>query len=199
MSRYAINGRPVPRVTDILNSIFPRWTTDEWYMQRGRVVHAAAAMLAQNKNINLDLSDQSEEDRRTILGKIEGVKRFVNDHVGLVHAIEKTVYSRTYQYAGTLDLLCTLPKIKSCRDFIIDWKPNLDEITVYQEAAYGKAAVEEHICPWPLGLIVALPGDGTYRLSRVYALAQYKADWIHIRSVYAIKQRMGLIKKEERK
>jgi len=43
---YAIGGNPVPSVTQIIRAVIPRqWNADPWCMQRGTMVHKAAALL----------------------------------------------------------------------------------------------------------------------------------------------------------
>lgn len=69
--------------------------------------------------------------------------------------IEHTVYSRTYSYAGTMDLLAEVEG-KLC---VVDWKTGK---AVYpeaflQNAAYRYASWEMDIADAPRGLIVRLP------------------------------------------
>ena len=42
---YRIGGRKVVGVTTVLNDLIPGYRASDWYLQRGRAVHAAAAMI----------------------------------------------------------------------------------------------------------------------------------------------------------
>ena len=51
---YAIDGRPVPSVTDVLRDLLPCWQASEWHLQRGRAVHACCAMIARGVDFTHD-------------------------------------------------------------------------------------------------------------------------------------------------
>ena len=53
---YRIGGRFVPSVTQVLGDLLPCFQAGEWYLERGRAVHACAAMIA--KGIAFDHDEQ---------------------------------------------------------------------------------------------------------------------------------------------
>ena len=82
-----------------------------------------------------------------------------------VHLSESTIWSRTYSYAGTLDLLgdVTVNGIRYT-EVVIDWKTSsrIRPEAEMQVAAYGAALHEMgHTRGVPHGLVVRLPKDGS--------------------------------------
>jgi len=90
---YRIRCRPVPHVTGILRDVVPGWQADPWYLSRGRTVHACVALLAAGKSYDLDLSAQSETDRKAIEGKIAAGRKFMADLRPQWHHVELPVFS----------------------------------------------------------------------------------------------------------
>lgn len=76
-------------------------------------------------------------------------------------AIEQTVWSATYGYAGSLDLLCELDTPDGRRRVVVDWKTGK---AIYKEAKLQNAAYVQAVCEMGharlgdvSGLIVRLP------------------------------------------
>ncbi len=78
------------------------------------------------------------------------------------YAVEQVVWSRTHQFAGTLDLyaVLSLPDLGPCFA-VLDWKTNAKRIygeALLQISAYGAALVEMgHVPTLPHGVVVRLP------------------------------------------
>ena len=183
---YRINGRPVPSVTQVMADVIPGWRAADWYLQRGRAVHACAAMIAQGLEF--------EHDER-IAGQVAACRRFYAEVYGglpKVDLVEHPVFSRRYQFAGTLDLLASFPE----RITLVDFKATLTEAVPIQLAAYGIALNESSIgvnVKWGLG--VQLNEDGTYKCSEVYDLRRYKAEWLALLTTFNVRRRLKI--KEE--
>ena len=181
---YSINKRPVPSVTQVMADVIPGWRASDWYLQRGRAVHACAAMIAQGLEF--------EHDER-ILGQVKACRRFFADtcqHFNI--ECEVQVFSRRYQYAGTLDLFVKLHE----RWTVIDYKATLTDAVPIQLAAYSLAYQETFRTGITHGLGVQLNEDGTYNCTEAYPLKRYQAEWLALLTTYNVRRRLK-IKEEE--
>lgn len=178
---YRINGRRVPGVTQVLSDLIPGYRASDWYLQRGRAVHAAAAFVARGIAF--------EHDPR-IAGQVEAVRRFYREIDPIVQFTELPVYSERYQYAGTLDLIYM---IKNGRSLILDFKASLTPSTIYQCAAYALAAPVKI----RYGVGVELHADGTYKMSEVWDLKRPTQEWLSLLTTFRIRERLGCLNKEE--
>jgi len=177
---YTLNGRPVPSVTQVLWDLLPSWRASEWYLQRGRAVHACAAMIAHGVAF---------ENDPAIDGQVEACRKFFREIQPFVIEAEERVSSTAYQYAGTLDMACRI----GGKPMVVDYKATLTPSVPYQLAAYGMARVP----PVNVGLGVELRGDGTYRMSELWDLKRYKQKWLALLTAYNVRRECG-IKEEER-
>ncbi len=175
--KYHIAGRPVPSNTQMIKEILGEaiWSASDWYLERGRAVHACAAMIAQGKRFVHDPQ---------IDGQVTACRLFFAENDIEVLEVEQPIYSMMYQFAGTMDLHCI---IKKQRDTIIDWKSALSEVAEIQVGGY---AIERPDAKW--GLIVALQENGKYKAGKMFRLAQRKNEFLALRSVYGMRQRLGL-------
>lgn len=116
-----------------------------------------------------------------LLPYVAGALAFMEDHVlpdGLIHS-EATIFNRTFAYAGTCDAIVRLKHDAIDAPFrtaIVDWKTGT---RIYPEAALQLSgyANGEFIgtddgdeLPLPsidVGIVVHLPGDGTYTAKEV--------------------------------
>ncbi len=174
---YYIGGRPVPSVTQVINEVLPGavWKADEYFLGRGTAVHACAALIARGIPFEHDPA---------IDGQVRACRKFFKDMKLEVYHVEGQIYSERYQYAGTLDLQCRI----NGRNTILDWKSALSEVAEIQVGGYGVT------CPqFDWGLIVALQEDGNYKCGEMFKLERRKQEFLAVRSVYGIRQRLGLI------
>lgn len=193
---YKINGRAVPSVTQIINEVLQieHYGATDFHLQRGSTVHACAAMIAQGKEFDLDLSNQSPDEAAGIMGMLEAVRRFYREIKPSVISVEQSVYSSRYMYAGTFDLLCGM----SCMTNLVDFKSNLTDTVPLQLAGYAIALKEGGGYDVRLGIGVELHTDGSYKTSEVYDLRKYVNKFLALRSVYSMREEMGIISKKEK-
>lgn len=177
---YRLDGRVIdPTVTQALNEVLPQYKADEFYLGRGRAVHAAAALIARGAQFTID-------DR--IAGQVAACRRFFAEIPVHVRAIEQRVYHPVHLYAGTLDLLAEIDGNLT----VVDYKSTLTPHVAIQTAAYALCCK-----PQPrYGLGVELREDGTYRLSERYDLRRHSNEWLAVLTVYRIRQRLGIVRKE---
>jgi len=178
---YFLNDRRVVNVTSVLNDLLPGYRASDWHMNRGKAVHAAAALIARRKLFEFDAR---------IGGQVEACRKFLREVQPEILAVETQVYSERYQYAGTLDLAC---KIDGKR-LVADYKASLTPSTIYQCAAYALACPEQKINH---GIGIELHADGTYRLSEMWDLKRPKQEWLSLLTTFNIRARLGLTDKEE--
>lgn len=177
---YRIDGRLVPNVTKVLSDLLPGFRASDWHLQRGRAVHACAAMVGRGIAF--------EHDPR-ISGQVEAVRRFYREVKPEIVEVEWPVYSERYQYAGTVDLVAILKKYP----LVVDYKARLTPSTLFQCAAYALAY------PHPIrhGVGVELHEDGTYTMSDVWELKRAQQEWLALLAAYRIRERLGYTNKEE--
>lgn len=179
--QYFINSRPVPSVTQVIDETLPGaiWKADEYFLGRGTAIHACMALLAKGKCFDYDTA---------IDGQVTAGRRFFAEMKPEVLDVEGQIYSEQYQFAGTLDLQCRI----NGRNIILDWKSALSPVAEIQIGGY---AVERYKPNW--GLVVALQEDGSYKCGEMFKLDRRKNEFLALRSTYAIRQRLGLIKSKE--
>jgi hypothetical protein len=183
---YRLSGLRVPSVTQVLGDIVPGWQADAWYLERGTAVHACAAMIARGEDFDFDPQ---------ISGQVAAIRRFFKEVCPNVFAVEKMVYSRRYLYAGTFDLSAIVGR----RFLLIDWKASIGPAVRWQLAAYSLAYrecsktgnVPRHGCA------VQINDDGTYKMGEVYDLKRLENEWLAMRTVYGIREKLKLTKEEK--
>jgi hypothetical protein len=185
---YRIGGRVVPSVTQIVREMLGGYNAEPWYMKRGRELHAAYAMLALGKTPAVD--PQLE-------GHVAQARHFfywlLIEKAAQVVSVEYPVWSRLYQYAGTLDLLVVLDGALT----VIDYKGTMDARNVYQLTGYSVAHEESDGVRIPKGISVEIQGD-YWRMSGRYDLIRYRNRWLAMRTVYGIRQELGVAGKGDK-
>lgn len=119
---------------------------------------------------------------------LTGAIAFLNEHASRVIHVETTVYNRTYEYAGTVDLIA---KMKTGELAVIDWKTGgIYPTYALQLVAYMNAeriaTVDGRLSQLPrlsVGYAVQLPGDGTYKAHRVNPTPRAFRTFIALRSL----------------
>src|SRR3972149_11013983 len=178
---YAINGRRVPSVTEILGDVLglTYWNATHWHLHRGTAVHAAAAMIAQGKQFDADPQ---------ITGQVVACQTFFEDEKPKVIDVETPGYNELYQFGGTWDLFALIRGRKT----LVDWKSSLSEVAKIQLGGY--AILNQNATH---GMVVELGEDGRCRRSEHFVLKKYMNEFLACRSVYAIKQRLGMVSKKQ--
>ena len=169
----------LPGVTSILRDLLPQWTpNDPWYMERGKEIHKAAEIIAQGQAPVCDPAIQ---------GHVDGVIKFYSDFGVLPIAAERQVYHPRYAYAGTYDLFARVDAHGLC---MIDFKSSGDaRATALQLGGYtldGLAGAPSDK-PIKTGIMVTLPGDGTYN-AKVFDLGVWWPRWKAVLTVYNLKR-----------
>lgn len=175
---YTIEGRRVPNVTEVLNDLLPCHRASEWHLQRGRAVHACAAFVAQGIEFEHD---------EVIAGQVEACKRFFREVNPVVIDVEKVMYSTTYLFAGTADLICRIGK-HTC---VLDWKASFSKALPYQLGGYS---IEANV---PFGVGVQLCDDGKYHMTEFYDMKRYRHGFLALLSAYNIRKQCGATEKKE--
>ena len=178
--RYTIAGKVVPSVTQVLGVMLPGWKASEWHLERGRAVHACAAMIARGKKFDYDLQ---------IAGQVAACLKFFAEVRQVVLAVEHRVFSLHHQYAGTLDLLIQWGPVHTA---VVDWKSTLSDQVPYQVAAYAEAYGEQEDALTPrYGFGVELRENGRYQMGEVYDLKMWRRKWLEMLRQYKAKQEDG--------
>jgi len=132
---YRWNGTVVPSVTQVLAPFTDLSMIHSAVLERKRLIGQWV-----HEGIELDLRDDLDEDTidDSWLGYFQGWRKFRTESGFVIEEAEQRVFSKKYNYAGTLDLLGALPKIGQV---LIDTKCTA---TMYpsvgpQTAAYAEA------------------------------------------------------------
>ena len=171
---YTIGGRRVPSVTDVLSDLLPCWQASEWYLERGRAVHACAAMIARKQGFEHDPQ---------ILGQVQALQRFWAEVKPELPVVEMQVYSQRYLYGGTLDLVATM----GIKRVVVDYKASPSPATVYQLAAYSLAYEEMGGMSVPWGCEVVITEDG-YKMGAMVNLNRAQREWLMLLAAHKIRQ-----------
>ena len=173
---YTVGGSKYPSVTQIINDIIPyQYPIADWYLQRGHAVHACAAMIANGVEFDYD---------GRIAGQVAAIYKFFKEVNPEVLYSEKMVYSKVYRFAGRYDLIA---KIQD-RFVFVDYKASIDiERIGLQLGGYSIATlpIVTH------GVGVAIKEDGNYSMTKIIDLKNYRREFLAMRAVYGIRDRLG--------
>lgn len=180
---YKHFGKIVPGVTQIIGELLPmQFKCDDWYMTRGRAVHQCAAYIA--KGIDFHYNHQ-------IAGQVAAIRKFFAEVNPQILNIEERVYSIKQRYAGTYDLSAIIGK-KHC---LVDYKSSIDIERIGLQLGGYSAAMPEPCADYGIG--VQLKEDGNYSMTQMINLKNYRREFLALRSVYAIRERLNLNTKPE--
>ena len=166
---YRILGELVPSVTQVLNSVFPRFAVDPYYLQRGSVIHACCAMLLRREEFDYDPQ---------IEGWIKAAKKFITQVNPVAQVVERQYYSERYGFAGTVDAVVLI----GGNLLLLDWKSSTSGNDLMQLAGYSILTNVPH------GVIVELNEDGTYTMGKIVRLRQYQAGFLSALSVFKMQK-----------
>ena len=143
--------------------------------QKGTKVHEAVeAWINGDREATAPVIDDLD-----LLPYVAGAIQYMNDHVERVHYAEPQLFNRTYQYAGSADLIAEL---NTNATVLTDWKTSKNVYAEHalQLVAYANAEfiawegdnVNPEVRELPLpditeAHIVHLPGDSTYKVYKV--------------------------------
>lgn len=153
---YLKNGsgeREIPGVTRIIASHVKGWQAGEWYLARGKAVHAAVKLALEDK------LDWSTVDPRCE-GRVRAILNFIDNTKLRAVAIEKPMASQLHQFAGTVDFIGedTDNGLTAC-----DWKSSFEPSATIQLGLYSVLWAETNYRPVNRGVIVECGDKGEYR------------------------------------
>jgi len=181
---YRLHGRIVPSVTQVISeTIGTGWKATEWYLQRGKAIHACAEFIAKGKDFKSD---------ERISGEVAAIKTFFAEVQPEVFEIEKRVGSYVFQYAGTIDLICKI----NGRWAILDWKHSFNKIRIgLQLGGYSNAHEKLINC----GYGVQLSETGKYQMTEAIDLSIERRKFLALRTAYRIKEQCGELSSQKEK
>jgi hypothetical protein len=145
--KYSYNGVDVPGVSTILRETKRQPSYDgfnPFYAQKGSYVHRAIELEVAGK------LDEATVDER-VKPYLVAWRKFKADVVTEVHATEQMVYHPGHNYAGTFDLLITIPGesegmavLYLGKDEKYKWRPLTKEKAIDAGAGWLKALTEYH-------------------------------------------------------
>jgi hypothetical protein len=180
---YTVDGRNVDGVTSIITAaVGDRWPCDPWYLQRGTAVHECYRLLALDEDLEQYYID---DDCVPYIGQWLTWLAQANIRVLMP---EIRVYSRIYNYCGTIDLVCDLDNLLT----IIDYKASASERDKWQLAAYALAWKEQtgKEVKQVIGLEIK-PEGWKQKAWRGAELRRITSEWLAIRTVARIKKEAG--------
>lgn len=163
---YSVGGRVVPSVTTVIKAVWPELYDHctDFARERGSIVHEI---------IHLHLTGELDESSVSPVcsGYFAAAKRFIAESGIEIRQSERRLYSQTYGYAGTLDIVGML----NGRRVLGDWKSGDPGWQAgLQLAAYAQAwhettgeLIQDRIAVW-------LHEDGTYT---VVPFKDYRGDF----------------------
>jgi hypothetical protein len=177
---YTLDGRVIPNVTRIIaETVGTGWKAADWYLQRGRAIHACAALIAEGKEFKYD-------DR--LAGYVTALKKFFAEVKPENVKSELRVVSKIYQYAGTIDLIGKIGR----RNVILDWKHSVDRNRIeLQIGGYAIAARETIGIEYGFGAGVQIKENGTYSMGEIFPLMIPACEFLALRTTYRIRERCG--------
>jgi hypothetical protein len=177
---YTIDGRIVPGVTEIIRETTGQsWRVGDWYLERGKAIHACAAFIAQGKKFKFD---------ERLSGYVEALRKYFKEVEPKNCITEILVWSVIYRYAGTLDMNCIIGG-KVC---LIDWKHSCDKNRIgIQLGGYSQAYKESYEVEINSGYGVEIHNNGTYCMSEKIDLRVSRNQFLALRTAYAIREKCG--------
>lgn len=181
--RYTYKGQPVPSVTTIINDVlgsgfgFIAADHGDWLKARGRAVHHAAQLIGQGKDFEYD---------EQIAGQVQALRQWFADVQPAIHKQELMMFSEMYRFAGRPDFLGAVRGTKVIGDF----KGSMDiERLTLQLAGYSILAP----AGYNHGIGIEIKPDG-YRMTKLIDLKRARNEFLALRSVYSIRERLKLNK-----
>jgi hypothetical protein len=179
---YTVDGKPIPNVTTIIEkTVGGGWKAGEWYLQRGKVIHACAAMIAEGKQFNYD---------ERVAGYVQALRRFFDEVKPTDCESEKRVFSGLYWFAGTIDLVCKIGGIRC----VVDYKHTLDTKRIgLQLGGYAVAAADSEKYGVFYGYGIEIRENGTYSMTEKIHLGRPRREFLALKATYNIKERCGVL------
>lgn len=184
---YWLDGRNLVSVTQVIRRFVPQWQAGEWYLTRGKAVHAAVALAIQGK------LDWSSVDER-IKWRVKSILNFVKEtKLTTAYGIEQRIASHIHHFAGCLDYM----GVNGKGDVLCDWKSAFSPASTVQCGAYDILWGLQWKRP-ERAAIVEIRDGGNYKVHWMNRkeLTEAGKTFLHMLSVYNWLERNGLNKKE---
>jgi len=183
--QYAIDGKPVPSVTEILRSTLGApWAASQWHLDRGTAAHACYNLLAQGADLKTyDIDPVCDP-------YVQGWRSWFRDILPDIIASEIRVGHPAMGYAGTADILFEMDGKLTIGDF----KNSHSWQTVYQLAGYAIAwevmkGNDEEINQ---AVEIVIDGSGGYKMGKIIKGHEWRlarTEWTSVRNVARIIER----------
>lgn len=182
--KYHLDGAPVPSVTQIIGATIGHgWQAEQWYLDRGKAIHACAKLISEGKKFSFE---------PRLSGYVAAIENFFKTVKPVLSfgSGEILVASKIFQYCGTIDLLC---KIGNC-NAIVDYKHSFDyERIALQLGGYAQASKETIGIDFKAGYGVQIKPDGNFLMTSKIDLEKSKREFLALRTTYKIKERCGTL------
>jgi hypothetical protein len=187
---YTLNGVKVPGVTTVIaETVGHGWSAADWYLQRGRAIHACARFIAEGKKFKHD---------ERLTGYVKAIEKFFLEVKPVLDFGfgETIVHSAVMKYCGMIDLPCRIGRDNS----IVDYKHSIDKIRIaLQLGGYSGAALETLGTVFNSGYGVQIRENGTYQMTDKIDLRRPKSEFFALRTTYAVKERCGELSSQKEK
>lgn len=184
LHEYRIDGTPVVSVTQAIERTvgsgfeFLSKEKAEFVKQRGRAIHMSAAFVAEG--IEFDYDERIE-------GWLAALRRFFAEVRPEVLNVEMPLYSKTYQFAGTLDL-----DLKLGKHCLADYKSSVEKERLrLQLAGYSILYKETFGKEINRGFGIELKGTGNYKMTTMIDLRSARRDFLTLLSFLNIQKRIN--------
>ena len=190
---YFIDERPVPSVTQVLADLIPGWRAADFYLLRGRAIHAYAALIARGQPF--DIPDTDPENRAYVFGCVAALHHFFDEVKPHILAVEARVFSQAHLFGGTLDLLIVL----NGEITVLDFKATLTKAVPFQCAGYAIAYPETAGIKSAIryGVGVEIRPDGKYQMGKITDLKLYKPKFLAMLSTFNSRRECGIAETKE--
>lgn len=117
---YSVDGRAYTSVTQVISRVVPRqFEPGEWYMERGRALHAAINLQAQGV---LDWNSVDEQIRP----RLDALQKFLIENHATIKRSEIQLVSEKMQFAGTIDAQLIMSEGYVLTDFKSSIEPSVE-------------------------------------------------------------------------
>lgn len=183
--RYALDGRPVPGVTEVIRHFVPSRGVGDWYLTRGKAVHMAVQLA-----LDGTLDWRSLDER--IAGRVKAILGFVAHAKLSPVAWEIQLAHSLFRYAGTLDFV---GRDEQQNLVLCDWKGSVDCGATIQLGGY-QLLYPDYITK---AAAVECRDNGTFKChwARNRELKEAGKVFLAMLTIYGWKNKNDLIKQNE--
>lgn len=184
---YTLDGKRLPSVTQIIQSLLPMPQVDPWYLERGTATHKACELLDRG-TLNFFSVDPAIENR------VKAWIKFRRDWPAEIIANEKRLASAKHQFAGTVDRVFE----HAGRAVIADLKNSVTPQVRLQLAAYSLLFTENVGGKACSAVAVELLESGEYRCHWIEEreLRRLERQFLALLSVYSFAEQHKILREK---